>query len=234
MKSGCPLTVSIEPQPREGTKRVLELRLDISVKPGTAGRKLDELEFHIKNSEGAELNESASLSAALKTFDSINGRNQDPFVTIRLDNAVTVEAAAQVCDILSKIDTEKGIRIEPPSSGQLYYRAFVPNEKQRNRADRFAQPWELSLSVTNSNIHGILSKIDQIWKTNKTEPDLKATDFTADTPQDFLKTLKEKGPGVPVIFVFADPAVSHGQLMSFIGPVQETHPMIHVYLKPGQ
>lgn len=231
LKPGGLLTIVLEPERRDGTKRVMDLKLAISVKTGAVARKLNDLEFHLIDQNDVELNTTFELNAALKLVDSINDRNQDPFVSVLLGDAVTVGAAAEVCGILSKIDTEKGIRIEPPTGGQLYYRAFVPNEQQRNRADRFAQPWELNLSFTNSNLQAVLSRIDQVWKDDKTEPDLKTTDFTVNTPQELQKILKDKGPGVPVIFVFTDPILTCGQLMSFVGPVQEAYPMIHVYVK---
>ena len=39
-----------------------------------------------------------------------------------------------------------GIRVEPPSPGQLYFKALLPDEAMRPRARRVSQPWELHLT----------------------------------------------------------------------------------------
>lgn len=231
LKAGCLLEITIEPEYKDGKKRVLDLKLEVTTKPDTDIKTLDDLEYHLKDSDNMELNKKLSLNSVLKVFDSINDKGQDPFVSLNISDDITITAVAKLCAICSTIDTEKGIRIEPPASGHLYYRAFIPNEQQRNRAERFAQPWEFSLSLINSGMAGVLTKIDQLWKKDKIDPDLKATDFVVNTPQDLQKELKEKGPGIPVIFVFADPLITYGQLMSFIRPVLESYPMIHVFVK---
>ena len=45
-----------------------------------------------------------------------------------------------------------------------------------------------------------------------------------------LRTLiDEHGPGLPVILVFAEPAVTHGELMRMLSPVMSTHGTVHVF-----
>lgn len=231
IKAGCFLEVIMEPEYRDGKKRIIDLRLETAARPDSQGTTIDDIDFHVTNTAGEELNKKPSLNAILKLFESINEEGRDPFVSVRLNDGITVRAASEICAILSKIDTEKGIRIEPPDNGHLYYRAFTPNEKMRKRADRFAQPLELGLSLTNSAVAAVLTKIQQVWKPNSIEPDLKSDDYPVNTPEELQKKLKEVGTDVPVIFVFADPGITYGQIMSYIRPVFESFPMIHVYVK---
>jgi len=231
IKAGCFLEVTMEPEYKDGKKRVIDLQMETAVRSDSGGKTIDDIDFHVRNAAGEELNKKLALNDMLKFFDSLNEEGHDPFVAVRLTDGITVRAAFEICNILSKIDTEKGIRIEPPEAGHLYYRAFTPNEKMRNRADRFAQPLELSLSVTNSGVTAVLTRIQQIWKSNSAEPDLKPDDYPVNTPEELQKKLKEIKTETPVIFIFADPCVTYGQIMSYIRPIFESYPMIHVYLK---
>ncbi len=231
IKAGCLLEVTIEPEYKDGKRRVIDLLLETAIRPGSQGKTIDDIDFHVKNSTGEELNSNLSLNGMLELFTTLNEQGRDPYVVVRLAESMTAGAASEVCAILSKIDTEKGIRIEPPDPGHLYYRAFTPNDKMRSRADRFTQPLELGLSVTDTGTAAVLTKITQIWKPNSIEPDLKPDDYPASTPEEFQKKLKEVGTDMPVIFVFADRSVTYGRIMSYIRPVFDSYPMIHVYIK---
>ncbi|OGV63696.1 MAG: hypothetical protein A2283_13360 [Lentisphaerae bacterium RIFOXYA12_FULL_48_11] len=231
IKAGCFMKVTMEPEYKDGKKRVIDLQLEMAIRPDSQGKTIDDIDFRVQTTAGEKLNKDFTLNTMLKLFDSLNNEGHDPFVAVRLPDGMTAKAASEICSILSKIDTEHGIRIEPPDNGHLYYRAFTPNEKMRNRADRFAQPLELGISITNAGVVAVLTKIQQVWKSNTVDPDLKADDYPVNTPEELQKKLKEIGTDIPVIFVFADPCVTYGQIMSYIRPVLESFPMIHVYVK---
>ena len=124
------------------------------------------------------------------------------------------------------------MRIMPPPAGHLYYRAFVPDEQYRDRSRRMAQPWELTLRLVGGSVTGTLTRLEQVWKESQVWPDLKVADFGVATPQELRPKMDKEGPGIPVMLVFADDAMSYGQLMTFLSPVMSDHPTIHVYLNP--
>ena len=231
LKAGALLEVTFEPQNMDGSKRVMDLSLEISGVKGSPAASLADLEFRVTDSSGVALTSKPALNAALALFSSLNEKGRDPFVTVRFSDDVTIGAAHGVAQLLSKIDSDNGIRVEAPPPGQLFYRAFIPNEQNRTRSERISQPWELALSVSNSVVAAVLTKVDQIWKDDSIQPALKATEFAIRSPDELKKTLKDAGPGIPVIFVFADPLITVGALMRYMAPVRSDYPMIHVYVR---
>ncbi|GAI08008.1 unnamed protein product, partial [marine sediment metagenome] len=190
--------------------------------PTDEEKRLEDLSFEI-------MGEKLKLNEMLEKFAKMTETGHDPFVTLRFGDDLTLKAVHDLCVILSSIETEKGIRIEPPLPGHLYYKAFMPDESFRQREERISQPWELHLSVENSKITGVLTQIEQIWKDGKVWPDLKVKDYPVADPEALRKELDNRGPGLPVVLVFAQSGVTYGQLTTFIKPVLSTHPTIHVF-----
>lgn len=215
LPANCLLQVVIEPEYKDGKKRVMDIFLDMNV-------KLDNMVFHM-------LGETFELNGVLEKFTSLLEKGHDPFVTLRFDDKLTLKTVREFCAVLSAMETEEGIRVEPPLAGHLYYKAFLPDEEFRNRAGRTAQPWELRLSVKAAGIAGILTQIEQVWTDDKIQPDLKITDYEVAGPKELRDKLDKIGPGLPVIIVYAPPAVTHGQLIRFLAPVLPTHGTIHVF-----
>ena len=57
-----------------------------------------------------------------------------------------------------------------------------------------------------------------------------AVDQDITGPESLRKLLDEKGPGLPVIFVFTPPTLTYGQLMAYLKPVLPTHGIVYVYV----
>jgi hypothetical protein len=222
----------LEPEHPDGQKRVVDLLLEVSPKPDTAGVALNDLIFSLNLKEKDKLlNPEPSLKSVLEQISSLAEKGRDPFVALQLHTNLTVKVIHDLAVVLSSIDTEKGIRMEPPLPGHLYYRAFVPDPTFLDRQTRIAQPWELVLSLKDSKLSGVLTQIGQIWKDGVARPDLKTTDYEIPTPEALRQTLDKHGPGLRVILVVAQPDITRGQLMTFLAPALPTHPTIHVFLK---
>jgi hypothetical protein len=70
-----------------------------------------------------------------------------------------------------------------------------------------------------------------VWRDREVWPELKITECDVADPAAFAAELSSRGPGLPVILVFADPSVRYGQLMAYIRPVLETHPTVYVFVE---
>ena len=164
----CLLEIIIEPEYKDGKKRVVDLQLFVNPVAGNPGMEPADLAFQLKNAQGKMLNKTPKINGVLKAFTSLTENGHDPFVTVIFGDNLTLKAAHAVCSILLSIDIDKGIRMEPPLAGPLYYRAHVPDKRYKDRESRYAQPWELKLSKKDGQLSGILTQIEQIWKYTKT------------------------------------------------------------------
>ncbi|MCX7591456.1 MAG: YdjY domain-containing protein [Kiritimatiellae bacterium] len=226
------LDILMVPEYREGKKRVLDLHLYVESGTKKLPVSLGDLVFRLEG-ENRNPGERLTLNQLLETFVAFTEAGRDPFVVLSFADDLPVGVLRELCAILKTIDNESGIRIEAPPPGQLYYKAFSPNEEFRDREKRLTQPWELKLS-TGDRVSGILVQIDAIWPATDPQPTLKIREIPVPNAQSLRKELDARGPGLPVILVYAPPGLTHGQLMSFVGPVLSTHNTIHVFVEHEQ
>ncbi len=224
--AGAPLQIRMTPEYTNGRVRVVDMAL--AAAPATnAATGLASLSLTL--SAGARiLYADADVNRMLEIFVNTVSAGQDPFVSVRLGDDLTVASAQALCRLLMSVETETGIRVEPPPEGQLYYRAFAPNETLRQRTARTAQPWELRLSVTGGVVKATVTEVEQVWSKDRLQPDLKTASTPVASPE-ALRAHLSTHTGLPVILVFADPALRLRDLMRFLQPVRKTHPTVHVY-----
>jgi hypothetical protein len=137
------------------------------------------------------------------------------------------------------MDSERGIRIEPPPVGQLYYRAFTPDRELLDRDVRMFHPWELALLEKDGAVSGKLLRIDSIYRTGVTQSELEIVELPVSSRQDLRRELDaelertrkaNKRVKPPGMMVFAPSTLSYGQLRKFLELSLPTHKTIHVYL----
>ena len=225
------LEIVLQPEYTDGKRRVAELDLTARAEAESKVKTLNELIFDLTGAGCKKRLRAAKLNDVLEDFVSLVRDGHDPFVTLCFDDALPLGVIHELCAVLSSVETERGIRVEPPAEGQLYYKAFVPNEQNRRREERISQPWELHLRRDGSKIAAVLMHIEQVWKDDSIRPDLKITERAVATASDLIKALAEMGKGIPVILVYSPPDITHGELIELILPARATHPVIHVYLE---
>jgi hypothetical protein len=231
LPTNVPLEVVLEPEYQDGTRRVLDLTLFIDAKSDAATQTIANLQFQVRDAEKKQLNVGTDLNSAVKLFSSLADEGRNPFVTIRFGNALTLQAIHDVSVILSSINTEKGIHVEPPPEDGLYFKAFMPNEKLRNRNTRIAQPWELHISRKDGKVSGTLTRVEETWKDGQARPDLKVTDYVLAAPDSALETIEKMGSEMPVLLVFAAPSLTFQELMGFVKPIRTKLPTVHVFME---
>jgi len=244
LPEGSLLTLLIEPVNKDDSKRVKDLVLHVQAgaiptnQTATDVERLTSLSLQLKDSETV-LNGKPTLISVIETLAALDRKKHDYYLTVRFGDSVDLGQAQALARILSSIDSEKGIRIDPPPAGQIYYRAFTPDQQLLDREARLYHPWELSLAENDGQIAGKLLLIDSVWKQGAAASELEITELPVSGPQNLRRELdaeieRAKKAGkrakAPAILVFAPSNLQYGQLTKFLGSVLPTHKMVHVYL----
>jgi len=113
------LSLLIEPASQDESRRVKDLVLRVQAgntpadKPLTGVARLNSLNLQLKDA-GTVLNGKPTLLAVLETLARLDRKKHDYFPTVTFGGEVEPGDAGALARILSAIDSEKGIRIEPP------------------------------------------------------------------------------------------------------------------------
>jgi len=223
-------TLVIVPEYADGKQRVVETAVAVAPMPGASSNDATGLAFRFTGAKGA-LATNETLNAMLDAVLALTTAGHDVHATVSFSSELQLGAAQTAAKLISAVDTEKGLRVEAPPAGQLYYRAYLPDEKLRARESRMAQPWELHLRPGKDGLTGSLVKITENWKDDAIKPDLSVETFSVRDGAAVKRTIAEKGAGLPVLLVFAEPAIRLGAAAAFVMPAAETHPTVFFYLE---
>jgi len=108
---------------------------------------------------------------------------------IDFDGSLTVSEAKTVAEALAVVDSHR-VKINGVRAGHLYFRAFLPMVKWRDRQERLVQPFELTLAETNKLIH-----VDEDWSVEGLDPKL--------TPHEIRFSDASQYPNTDTCFIFA-------------------------------
>jgi hypothetical protein len=223
------LVVTLKPEYPDGRKRVVDLTLSVS-DTGKLPMGLGSLRFDLKDDNGMALGEGMDLNKLLAAFSALTEQGRDPFVVLRVADPVQLGALHGLASVLASIETENGIRVEPPPDGQLYYKAFTPPEALRSRSARIVQPCELHLKPANGDEAAVLVHLSRQSIEPGNQPQLTARKIPVATPEALRRELGALNVPYPVLLVFAQPEVTYRRLWNFLAPIRDSHPIVHVYL----
>ena len=241
---GTLLTLVIESARNDGSKWAKDLVLQVAASPSPDGKpwtgleRLTSLNLLLKNSEGV-LNAKPTVLSVVESLALLDRKKHAYYLTVRFEEDVQLGQAQALAKILSSIDCEQGVRIEPPPAGQLYYKAFTPDEVLLDRQGRIFHPWELSVTEKDGQVLGHLLSVESVWKEGAAASELAITDTPVSGPRELGKELEAEVARVkrtnqrakpPVIMVFAPATLTYGRLKKFLDPALPTHPIIHVYV----
>lgn len=123
---------------------------------------------------------------------------------------------------------EEQIRIEPPVPGQMYYQAFSPPERFRERSHRPSQPLEIHLHREKNRIRATLFEMQEIWEGHRIA-NIIETRHSIGSPGEWLAFLEDHPPLIRVLFVFAADDFRHEELNEWLSEVYSLFPVIYVY-----
>ena len=108
-------------------------------------------------------------------------------VLIGFSDELTVAEASAMANALSVVDSA---RIKINGFSNIFYRAFLPLVKWRDRKERLAQPFELTIGTPDRLVY-----IDEDWSVDGPDPKL--------TPQELAFEEAAKHPKTDTCFIFA-------------------------------
>ncbi len=238
------LNLIIEPVKQEDAKGVKDLVLSVSAgHPSTTNlllglARLKNLAFELK--EGPQLlNEQPSISSVMQALGLCDRKKNEYYLTVSFGNDVKLGEAQALASILSIMDSERGVRVEPPPQGQIHYRAFNPDRNLLDRDKRMFHPWELYLSEKDGAVSGKLLAIHSFYANGGSRTELKSTGRIVSDSRTLVQALAAmdeqalkscQQAGLPVIMVFAPSYLKYGQLAKFLELALPTHKMVYVYL----
>ena len=228
---GALLEITMEPEYRDGTKRVARLALFVAPGTNTAATSLNDLRFTLSDTssaaEGSPILVGGNLPAVLSRFEQLTSAGRDPFVTLKFDSILPVSAAHAVAEFVASIDNVLGIRVEAPPAGIPYYKCFCPPQAFRNRLDRPSQPWELRLT-TNTTAIGILSRITEHYDSAINKSTFTTLDFPIATTTELQAALaRQEWP--KVVFIYAPGATPCRRIELLFKAIATTHPTIYIF-----
>jgi len=244
LPEGALLTLIFEPSDKNTSTNIKNLKLEVQAgssatnDPLTDIARLNALQFQLKDGDTV-LNRKPDLKSTLTVIDSLDRQKYQYFLTLYFGANITLGDAHVLAMIISVMDSEKGLRIEPPPAGQLFYKSFLPDKSFMNREERIVHPWELSLVEKDGNVSGTLVLVNPVWKDDNWKPELEITELPVAIPKDLRRELDaeaertakaEKMAKPAVILVFASPAMKYGKLMKFLELALPTHKIIHVFV----
>ncbi len=223
------LELIMEPELPAGVWRIQDLELTVHAAAG-ATQSLTDLQFTLTNHTSGTSLPALDLNDLLHRFTALRQEGKDPFVTLRVDSGVHVDALKAFCLILASIETDHGIRLEPPATDHLYYKAFMPDSALRNRAQRIMQPAELTfVREADGTITVSLLEIREQWREEDVKPTLTFTTHPIDSPDALRERLADIEDNLPILLVCVPPTLTHRELMHWMSPILTTHPTVHVF-----
>ncbi len=228
-----PVQVVIRPQRPDGPPRVVEITMDVTLgRPDPTAKQLGALRIGLVGASGERIAEPGDVAAALAKLADLAAHERDPYVTVRIGDAVPLGLAHGLAQVFAAAEGPQGLRIEPPPPGHLYYRAFLPPRDLRERSKRLFHAWELRLAPADADPPR-LTLIETYDKRNDMGSLLTGERIThpADPAALAAKLKQVDGDRPRELFVHAPGATRYGRLMRVLQPVMKTHNTIHVYLE---
>jgi len=230
------LTVTLEPEYKSGRKRVADISL--SVTPAAKGKTNLSVEFTLTDASGRSILKRQTLAEVLVVFGAMKRDGRDPFVSVHFSAELKLGVVRHVCRVLQAIDTERGIRVEPPARQQLYYEAFLPDAQLLDRDKRITDPWEVHLRRNgNDQIVARVIRHKSQFVDGRREASVISQDtlFALDLRRHLdaeasLRKSAGQRPGPRVLIVFGKSDMDYRELVNFLTPAMATHNVIHVFL----
>jgi len=237
------LRVIIEPENKNARRLTVDMALRVLPPPAppageeTASRGAPS--FKLTGAKGEALTDKHDLASVLSAFEKIIRKDGDAYVKVSFDPRVPLSDVRSVSRVLMMIDVDRGIRVEPPETGQFYYKAFIPDPRLAHHQGRLTKPMELRLVSFDGALSGILTTYESVHVEGGARWEVKETKFAIPTPEKLREVLeaeaaRRKREGrlarEPQILVFLAGDVPYGQLTKFLDPIMPTHKAIYIFL----
>lgn len=225
------LLITLRPEQRPvGQPRVVNVKLAALPVSENAPAGLAGLQLVSSSTDPVFPAMTNDVRGVFQRFAVLAQSGRDPFVTLTLDDRLTLATARDLAQALTTIEGLNGIRLDAPPQGQLYYKAFLPQEKWRDRKDRLAQPWELRLTRKDKGWSRRLIEIREDWsKEGQLEPDLIVVEHPFTDWAELPVKIKALGGGLNTLLIFAPADAPLSAFMPGVRAVYDKQPMVFVF-----
>ena len=154
--------------------------------------------------------------------------NETHFVTVSFADGLSLSEATQRAQEIQLLEKHvESLRIEPPPTGQVFFRAFVPDPRFRIRENRPSQPLELHINKEDT----FLVELEEKWTGASRTPEVTETQVPLKTPHDLVRYVQENPDRPPVLFVYAPEDLPLGNMRVWTKPILDEFPVVFVYKK---
>lgn len=167
------------------------------------------------------------LPTLIATFAKQADGKDDVFTRVDIAPDTPVKDVRHLFAVLQAVEKDRGVKLEPPSADQLFFRAYFPDESWKDRNTRLGEPWELFL--TRDAAGTLVAKLERqveedggnkktVQTTQPADPQAMARHIDAN-PSQWSRTL----------FVYPPADFTQGELMAWTLPSKKTLPRIFVF-----
>lgn len=227
--------VVMSPAADRDRSRDRTLKLSVDNSAGTTG-----IVCRLTAEDNSVLSEASAITPVLEELLSLSREGGAPYIDLSFGETVPLESVRKTAVLMAVMEPMGLVRVKPPVTDQLYYRAFVPDRGWLKPEGRPAQPWELHLARKDGEVSG-----DMVWQEPVREADGRTLSFRrhayyipgADALQarlaaDSRERQTAGRAALPaVLLVFASPDLTYAEMMEFIRPVLGTHGTVYVFVE---
>jgi hypothetical protein len=190
-----------------------------------------DLEYRLTDATGAALTTNLSLNGFLSAIGRQTDQAITPFLTFIPDADIPLAILQRLAGLLISLDTDRGLRLEPPAPGDPYLQAFTPDERHRRREARPLPGTELHLIQTPAGPTGALVFVTAAWKDADSAPTFHETSVPVRAAADITPALENRD--IPAVFlVFAPRELTYGALKPFLQAPLARKMIVYVFLNP--
>lgn len=222
-----PMEFILRPEYTDDKRRVRNLTWRIQPSGENVSTNWSDMSFALLSQKEQKLNDRDSVAGCLSLFSALQENGQSPYITLDISPALPLGAVARFCRLVQEIEGDRGIRVEPPIEGQLYYQSFLPSPEWKTAEGRFAQPVELHLGEKPGDAEFV--KITQTWPASGLTPTREITRHPAAPPAQLLEQAEALDPEVRVLLIFAPTTKRYRDLLAYTDPLKEAFDTVYVF-----
>ncbi|MBP5509890.1 MAG: hypothetical protein J6Z49_03140 [Kiritimatiellae bacterium] len=183
------------------------------------------------DTDGTRKND-GSLADTLTALRQCQTSGIDPFVMLDLAESLTVKQAQEIATAFELLDG-KGLKMDGRPEGGLFFRAYLPLAKWRERKDRIPQPFEVHLARdADGKTKKTLTFVEEDWSGEELDPKLTPRDYPFEQWEELPSLVKKTGGEenkVNVLFLFAPLDMKLGDVLPAARVLQSRLPVVYLF-----
>ncbi len=170
------------------------------------------------------------VEAVAKLHELREKNKQDVYLSFSWDGDTTFADLKKAAALLAMIDNgDKGVRVDAPPKGFVFYKAFLPNEDWRDRTKRPSQPCELRFADGGTN--ATVTAVTEKWNDDSLTPEISTEDIADVPPAKLLPVLNANTPDrLNVLLVFVPAQMKWSALAPYLNAVHEKYPLVQIFV----